>query len=254
MTFAGEELGLLGSSWYAEHPELPLAKAVTMINMDMIGRVNNGKLYVGGAGTGTTLRPDLDAVTPDFPALHVDYSDTSGYGSSDHTEFTAKQVPVLFFFSGLHSDYHKPSDTWDKINSKAAVEVLGLIAEIVDRLDNDATRPAYVRVEPKVEENPHAGSGDVSGGSGYGPYFGSIPDFGEIPNGVKFADITPGSPAAIAGLKAGDILVKFGADPIKNLYDFTYALRAHKPGDEVDVDVLRDGRPITAHVKLVERK
>ena len=254
MTFAGEELGLLGSSFYANHPELPLAKAVTMINMDMIGRVQKGKLYVGGAGTGSTLRTDLDEITPDFPTLHVDYSDTSGYGSSDHTEFTAKQVPVLFFFSGLHSDYHKPSDTWDKIDAPDAVTVLKLIAEVADRLSNDAGRPQYIRVEPPKEDNPHAGSGDVSGGSGYGPYFGSIPDFGEIPNGVKFADITPGSPAAVGGLKAGDILTKFGSDVIKNLYDFTYALRAHKAGDEVEVQVLRDGRPFTAHVKLTERK
>jgi S1-C subfamily serine protease len=111
-----------------------------------------------------------------------------------------------------------------------------------------------VRVEPPKQDNPHAGSGDVSGGSGYGPYFGSIPDFGEVPNGVKFADITPGSPAALAGLKAGDILIKFGGDQIRNLYDFTYALRAHKAGDELDVTVLRDGRPMPGHVKLTERK
>jgi aminopeptidase YwaD len=253
MTFAGEELGLLGSSFYANHPELPLGKAVVMINMDMIGRVRDGKLYVGGAGTGTTLRRDLDEITPRHPELHVDYSDTSGYGSSDHTEFTAKQVPVLFFFSGLHSDYHKPSDTWDKIDAPASIEVLKLVTDIAQHIDGEAERPVYVRVEPK-QDNPHAGSGDVSGGSGYGPYFGSIPDFGEVPNGVKFADITPGSPAAVAGLKAGDILIKFGADQIKNLYDFTYALRAHKAGDEVDVTVLRDGRPMPGHVKLTERK
>src|SRR5205823_14925453 len=123
MTFAGEELGLLGSGYYANHPELPLNKAVAMINMDMIGRVRDGKLFVGGAGTGTTLRKELDSITTHSP-LHVDYSDTSGYGSSDHTSFTAKQVPVLFFFSGLHGDYHKPSDTWDKINADQAAALL----------------------------------------------------------------------------------------------------------------------------------
>jgi hypothetical protein len=255
MTFAGEELGLLGSSFYANHPELPLAKCVTMINLDMIGRVQHGKLYVGGAGTGTTLRADLDAITPQFSTLHIDYSDNSGYGSSDHTEFTAKQVPVLFFFSGLHSDYHKPSDTWDKIDVPATVTVLQLITDVAERIDTDATRPTYVRVEPPKMDNPHAGSGDVStSGGGYGPYFGSIPDFGEIPNGVKFADITPGSPSAVAGLKPGDILTKFGDDQIKNLYDFTFALRAHKVGDEVEVQVLRDGKPVVAKVKLTQRK
>jgi len=250
MTFAGEELGLLGSGYYANHPELPLDKAVTMINMDMIGRVRDGKLYVGGAGTGTTLRKDLDSITPRFP-LHVDYSDNSGYGSSDHTSFTAKQVPVLFFFSGLHGDYHKPSDTWDKIDANGAIEVVQLVADVADRIDSEPARPQFVRVEEK--ENPHAGV--VSGsGSGYGPYFGSIPDFAEPPRGVRFADITPGSPAAKAGLKAGDILVKFGKDPIQNLYDFTYALRAHKVGEEVEVEVLRADKSLTAKVLLTERK
>jgi hypothetical protein len=251
MTFAGEELGLLGSSYYANHPELPLDKAVAMINMDMIGRVRDGKLYVGGAGTGTTLRQDLDSITPRFP-LHVDYSDSSGYGSSDHTSFTAKQVPVLFFFSGLHGDYHKPSDTWDKIDANAGIEVVELVAAVADRLDSEPGRPRFVRVEEK--DNPHGGVASSGSGSGYGPYFGSIPDFAEPPRGVRFADITPGSPAANAGLKAGDILVKFGSDAIQNLYDFTYALRAHKAGEEVEVEVLRNDKSLTAKVQLTERK
>ncbi|MDP9055249.1 MAG: M28 family peptidase [Acidobacteriota bacterium] len=251
MTFAGEELGLLGSGYYANHPEMPLNKAVAMINMDMIGRVRDGKLYVGGAGTGTTLRQDLDAVAPQFAALHIDYSDNSGYGSSDHTSFTAKQIPVLFFFSGLHPDYHKPSDTWDKINANAAIQVVQLVADVAGRIDADAVAPKFVRVEEK--ENPHAGVAS-SGGSGYGPYFGSIPDFAEPPTGVRFADITPGSPAAKAGLRAGDILINFGGEKIQNLYDFTYALRAHKAGEEVEVGVLRGDTTVTARVQLTERK
>jgi hypothetical protein len=251
MTFAGEELGLIGSGYYANHPELPLDKAVAMINMDMIGRVRDGKLYVGGAGTGTTLRKDLDAISPNYPLLHIDYSDNSGYGSSDHTSFTTKQMPVLFFFSGLHADYHKPSDTWDKIDPNAAIQVVRLVADVADHLDSEPGRPQFVRVEEKA--NPH--SGVVAGsGSGYGPYFGSIPDFAEPPRGVRFADITPDSPAAKAGLKAGDILIKFGNDAIQNLYDFTYALRAHKAGEEVEVEVLRADKSLTAKVLLTERK
>jgi aminopeptidase YwaD len=255
ITFAGEELGLLGSGYYANHPELPIQNAVTMINMDMIGRLRDGKLYIGGVGTGTGLRADLDAVAPRYN-LHPDYSDNSGYGSSDHTSFTSKQVPVLFFFSGLHGDYHKPSDTWDKINATGAVEVLQFIADVASRIDSASDRPKFVRVDEKF--NPHTG-GDVSisssnSASGYGPYFGSIPDFAEPPTGVRFADIRAGSPAAVAGLKAGDILVHFGSADIRNLYDFTYALRAHKAGDEVEVEVLRGDSRIKAHVKLTERK
>ena len=116
LTFAGEELGLLGSSYYVNHPALPLNQAVAMINMDMIGRIRDRKVYVGGVGTGTTFAELLKEVGPhhDFEA---DVTERAGYGSSDHTSFTTKQVPVLFFFSGLHADYHKPSDTWDKIDA-----------------------------------------------------------------------------------------------------------------------------------------
>lgn len=254
LTFAGEELGLLGSSYYANHPELPLANAVTMINLDMVGRVREGKLYVGGAGTGSTLRTSLDTIIPGHP-LKVDYSDNSGYGSSDHTSFTAKQVPVLFFFSGLHGDYHKPSDTWDKIDGPNSVEVLKLVSEIAEKLDAAPERPKFVRVEPKAEPRSETpGSTSSNSGGGYGPNFGSIPDFAEPPKGVRFADVKDGSPAALAGLKAGDIMITFGDKDIANLYDFTYALRSHKAGDEVLVEVLRGEQKLAVKVKLTERK
>jgi hypothetical protein len=250
LAFAGEELGLLGSSYFVNHPELPLAKDVAMINMDMIGRVRENKVYIGGVGTGTTLRKLLEEVTPKY-GLHIDYSD-AGYGSSDHTSFTAKQVPVLFFFSGLHSDYHKPSDTWDKIDAPEAAKLLRMIAEVSQDLVRDPDRPLFVRVKEPTHGEGMAGS--ASAGSGYGPYFGSVPDFGETTQGVKFADVREDSPAAKAGFKAGDVLVEFDGKPIQNLYDFTYALRAKKPGDEVLVKVLRGGEPVQAKVLLTRRK
>ncbi len=252
MTFAGEELGLLGSSYYVNHPVLPLENAVAMINMDMIGRIRNGKVFVGGLGTGTTLKQALDHVMPKYH-FQMDASELGGYGSSDHTSFTTKQIPVLFFFSGLHGDYHRPSDTWDKIDGESAVKLLRAVADITDELASDEGRPKYVRVEPK---NPHAGGTPSSsgGGSGYGPDFGSIPDFAEPPTGVRFADIRAGSPADKAGLKGGDILIEFDGKKIGNLYDFTYALRSKRPGDEVTVVVLRDGKPMTAKVLLRQRK
>ena len=251
MTFAGEELGLLGSSFYVNHPELPTNKAVAMINLDMIGRVREGKVYVGGLGTGSNLRATLEPILAHYP-MHIDFSDTTGYGSSDHTSFTTKQVPVLFFFSGLHGDYHKPSDTWDKIDAPDAAKLLDMIAEVGNALREEAERPLFVRV--KEPENPHAGMAVGSSQSGYGPEFGSVPDFTEIPHGVRFADIRAGTPAAQAGLKAGDILVEFDGKPIDNLYDFTYALRSKKPGDRVTVRVLRGTETVTASVLLRERK
>ena len=170
------------------------------------------------------------------------------FSSSDHTSFAAKHIPVLFFFSGLHSDYHKPSDTWEKINPDAAVRLLSLVSSISQQLASAPDRPTFVSV---VQDKPSTAG---AGGGGYGPYFGSIPDFGQVENGVKFSDVRPGSPAAKSGLKAGDILVQFGDNPIKNLYDFTDALRRSKVGDVVEVKVLRDGQPITTTVKLEARK
>lgn len=251
LTFAGEEQGLLGSAFWAEHPELPLEKAVAMVNMDMIGRVRNGKLYVGGTSTGTNLRTLVEHFVALNGDLKVDFSEGPESGSSDHTSFIAKRVPALFFFSGLHSDYHKPSDTWEKIDAPDAAKVLQLVAEVTDELREEPGRPEFVKPAPAA----HGGGdpGPVSAGGGYGPWFGSVPDFGEGVNGVKFADVTGGSPAAKAGLRGGDVMVEFDGKPIGNLYDFTYALRAKKPGDEVKVKVIRDGKPMEVNVVLGKR-
>ena len=246
MDFAGEELGLLGSAEWVKEPTRPLDKAVAMINMDMIGRIKDDKVYIGGVGTGSTFKSVLDQAEKEAAFRFED--SPGGYSSSDHTSFVAKKIPVLFFFSGLHSDYHKPSDTWDKINGPSAARLLDMIDNIAVQLANTDQPPAFQVV---AEEKPLGG---ISGGGGYGPYFGSVPDFGQTENGVKFSDVRPNSPAAKAGFKAGDILVQFGDKPIKNLYDFTDALRRSKVGDVVEVRVLRDGQPVTASVKLEQRK
>jgi hypothetical protein len=245
MDFAGEELGLLGSAAWVKDPTHPLAKAVAMLNMDMIGRIKDDKVYIGGVGTGSTFKAVLERAQKDTP-FKIEYS-AGGYSSSDHTSFVTKKIPVLFFFSGLHSDYHKPSDTWDKINAPSAARLLDMVRNVAVQLADAPDAPAFQVV---AEDKPPAGGG----GGGYGPYFGSIPDFGQTENGVKFSDVKPNSPAAKAGLKAGDILVQFGDKPIKNLYDFTDALRRSKVGDVVEVRVLRDGQPVTASVKLEQRK
>ena len=251
LNFAGEEEGLLGSAYYTEHPLLPLKDAVAMINLDMIGRMRDNKVYVGGANTGTTLKSMLEKLLP-ASDLKVDYTGGPSEGSSDHTSFTSHQVPALFFFSGLHSDYHKPSDTWDKIDAPGAVKILDLVADLTAALRDATDRPGFVKAAP----SPH-GTGESSNPgpvAGYGPYFGSVPDFGEGIQGVKFADVRENSPAAKAGLKQGDILVEFDGKPISNLYDFTYALRGKKPGDEVSVKVMRDGKALTATCTLARRE
>jgi hypothetical protein len=247
MNFAGEELGLLGSEYYVNHPILPLADAVAMINMDMIGRIREGKIYLAGSGTGSSFPKLLDDVKAPAP-LQVDLNEKAGYGASDHTSFTTKGVPVLFFFSGLHADYHKPSDTADKIDAADAAKLLDYVADLTEHLDSDAGRPQYLRVAEPSQTMSSAS------GSGYGPNFGSIPDFDEPPKGVRFADVRDGTPAAKAGLRAGDILIEFDGKEIANLYDFTYALRAHKAGDLVPVKVLRGSQTIEAKVLLTERR
>jgi len=246
LAFAGEEMGLLGSRYWVDHPELPLTKAVAMINMDMIGRVRGHKVYIGGARTGTTLQALLGESLPKH-RLVADFTGGVEGGSSDHASFAAMQIPAVFFFSGLHSDYHKPSDTWDKIDAPDAAELLDEVADFATQLEQAPGRPEFVKVEPPKSSVP------ARGGSGYGAWFGSVPDFGETPRGVKFADVTAGSPAAQAGLKGGDILIEFDGAPIQNLYDFTYALRARKPGDTVVVKVLRGGETISAKVTLGQR-
>jgi hypothetical protein len=246
-SFAGEELGLLGSAEWVKEPTRPLEKAVAMLNMDMIGRIKDDKVYIGGVGSGSTFQGLLDQAQ-NKSTFKIDYS-AGGPASSDHTSFVTKHIPVLFFFSGLHSDYHKPSDTWDKINAEAALRLLDLVQNVSEKLASAPDRPTFVAV---VEDKPT--SSGSTGGSGYGPYFGSIPDFGQVEDGVKFSDVKPGSPAAKAGLKGGDVLVQFGDRTIKNLYDFTDALRRSKVGDVVEVKVMRDGKPLNVSVTLEQRK
>lgn len=246
LAFAAEEIGLLGSSHWTEHPTLPLEDAVAMLNFDMVGRIKARKLYVGGVGTAEPFGKMVEQAAAS-QSLRIDTS-RDAYSSSDHTSFAAKKIPVLFFFSGLHSDYHKPSDTADKVDGESAVALVAAASEMIDELASLPERMAYVDT---VTEPRRGGRG--SGGGGYGPWFGSVPDFGEVPNGVKFADVRAGSPAAKAGLRGADILTHWNGDPILNLHDFTYALRDSEVGDTVTVRVLRDGQEIEAEVTLAER-
>ncbi len=245
MAFAAEEIGLLGSAHFVNNPTVPIGSITAMINMDMIGRITNNRVFVGGVGTSPNYRTVLEQLNA-ATGLQLDYSE-SGYGSSDHTSFNAKKIPVLFFFSGLHTDYHKPSDTYDKINSAGAVKVASLVYGMMDRVANDNERPAYVEVQRP--QQPGRG-----GGGGYGAYFGSVPDFREDIEGVLFADVVNDSPAAKAGLKAGDIMVEFDGKPVQRLNDYAFLLRSKQPGDVVVVVVKRNGENVRVNVTLETRR
>src|SRR5205807_968044 len=144
INFAGEELGLLGSAEWVKEPTRPLDKAVAMVNMDMIGRIKDDKVYVGGVGTGSTFQAILNQA--ESRAAFKYENSSGGYSSSDHTSFVTKRIPVLFFFSGLHSDYHKPSDTWEKINADSAARLLDVVSSAELELASAAAKPAFVEV------------------------------------------------------------------------------------------------------------
>ena len=243
MAFAGEEVGLRGSSHFVGEPTIDIENAIAMLNLDMIGRLRDDHVYVSGVGTSPSFRDALEELNEPI-GLSLDYTD-SGMGASDHMSFNIKRIPVLFFFSGLHGDYHRPTDTAEKINADGARNVLMLAYQMLGRLAGVAERPLYTEV---AEPRPVTGSG-----GGYGPYFGSVPDFRDDRGGVLFADISAGSPAEEAGLLAGDLMVEFNGKQIQNLYDFTYALQAEEPGNVITVVVERDGEPLAAEVTLGAR-
>ena len=248
MTFAGEEHGLLGSSHYVNHPSIPLDKTIAMINLDMVGRAG-GRILVDGLANAPSIDEDLKAAESSSPLNMKALRGGPGAGASDDATFLLRKIPAINFFSGFHSDYHRPSDTWEKIDAAGGAAVADLALALARQLANRSERPPFVDTMP---QDSHS-SGSVGAVSGYGPYFGSVPDFANEGEGVKFAEVRTGSPAAKAGFRGGDVMISFGGAPIKTLYDFTFALREKKPGDKVDVTVLRDGKPITATVELTNR-
>jgi hypothetical protein len=249
MAFAGEEHGLLGSSHYVNHPTLPLEKTIAMINLDMVGRAS-GRVMVDGLANAPSIENDLSAAESASSLKLRALRGGPGAGASDDATFLLRKIPSINFFSGFHSDYHRPSDTWEKIDAAGGAGVADLALALARQLANRAERPAFV--ETVQEQNPHS-TGNVGAVSGYGPYFGSVPDFANEGQGVKFAEVRTGSPAAKAGLRGGDVMIAFGGMPIKTLYDFTFALREKKPGDRVDVVVLRNGKEVKASVELTTR-
>jgi hypothetical protein len=243
--FAGEELGLLGSAHYVENPAVPVERTAAMINLDMVGRPG-GRIILSGLETAPSLRDDVAAVSRGRQ-IEVRTADRgSAVASSDDASFRARQVPALAFFSGFHGDYHRPSDDWDKIDVRGAAEVARISLALAERIARHSGRPAFV---PQGAPASTA-TGDHGGSGGYGPYFGSVPDFTEAESGVRFSDIRAGSPADAAGLRRGDVLVRFDGQAINTLNDFTFALRSRQPGDVVSVVVLRGGREVAAQVKL----
>lgn len=240
--FSAEELGLIGSMHYVNNPILPLDRTVAMLNMDMIGRMRNNQLTVIGTGTSPAWNLLLEEAnkTGNFQISRNE----SGFGGSDHQSFYMKNIPVLFFFTGIHEDYHRPSDTADKINAQDMVRILGLVAGCAERIADMPERPAFQQV---TQAAPTSGRGRA------GVSLGTIPEYTTEVEGVLLGGVRPGSPAEKAGLKAGDIMIKFGGRSIRSLEEFTAALSEHKPGDVVEVVVRRGQETITVKATLTAR-
>ena len=235
IAFAGEELGLLGSRFYTEHPVIPLEKTIAMVNLDMIGR-SDGDVLIGGIGTASVFRPILDDIQVDYP-LRFRYSQTPR-GSSDHLSFASKRVPVLFFFSGLHRDYHKPTDDWEKINLVRTRQIIGVVRKLILRVDVLDQPPRYVDL------------GSDRLGSRRHPQFGFVPDMSWTLGGVRLGHVLEDTPAERAGLMDGDVLVRFDGTEVNNLRDFRSLLEEKNPGDRVEVEVVRQGSMVSLTVQL----
>ena len=254
--WSGEEMGLLGSAYWVANPTIPLENVVCNVNLDMVGRIESGKVTVASASTAAAFGPALDhaqqfLVDRGFDLkLDVLQNDMPGGGGSDHMSFHKVGIPAVFFFSGMHSDYHRPSDDWQKITFGRMAELGSGIADMLIRLQI-APRSDFEYVKPAAQK-AHGGGGSRRGS---GVWFGSIPDYGNEPEGggMALSGTSPGSPAEKAGLLPGDILKKVGDVEVGDIYDFMDALGTFKNGQTIAVEVLRDGKLMTFEMTFFPR-
>ena len=266
MAFSAEESGLLGSAHYCRHPIFPLADTVAMINMDMVGRLrldkqtHKDKVIVYGTGTAKTFDKLIDTVNVryDFKLQKI----ASGMGPSDQQSFYAKKIPVYFFFTGDHPDYHRPSDTADKVNIAGMARVADFVQEVTEYLETVPYRPQYVQVISlsaaalKKRVGIAAGSAAALAGSRetsyrmQGPTLGIMPAYDDDKEGVLLSGVRPGGPAAKAGLKEGDRIVEMAGKPVRNLQSYMALMNGQKQGGTLEVIVVRDGKRVPMKVHL----
>jgi len=254
IAFSGEERGLLGSQHYVEHPLFPIDKTVMMINFDMVGRLND-RSELTMIGTGTV--PGMDALVNALGQssglkIKTIQGLTDGFGGSDHQSFYNKNVPVLFAFTGVHKDYHRPSDDTDLINYAGMARIADYCELLLLDLVRRPERPAFAKLAPPARR---PGGASDPARAGFSVYLGTMPDYAESDSGkgIKLAGVREGSPAEKGGLKSGDTIVKFAGKPVSTIQDYMENLSRSKPGDVVDLGVLRDGKEVTLKVTLGKR-
>lgn len=237
MCFSGEELGLYGSKYFTEHPTIDLATVNYMINLDMVGRLDskNG-ISVSGSGTSPGWEPLLKKLSTAEVTIKTD---SSGTGPSDHTSFYLKNIPVLHFFTGSHSDYHKPSDDIEKINAEGEVAVLNVIIQLIEVVDSEP-KLAFLTTKSKSMGSARA----------FKVTMGVMPSYSSNEAGLKVDGVSEGKPAQKAGILTGDLIVQIGDLPIKDIQAYMEALGKFEKGQTVPVKVLRDGKELTLKVEF----
>jgi hypothetical protein len=242
--WSGEEIGLIGSTAFCEHPPVSLGKIIACLNADMVGRLRDNKLTVQGVGSSTVWRRMLEKrnVAAGFNLALQD----DPYLPTDETSFYLKNIPALNFFTGAHEDYHRPTDTAEKLNYEGLERVAKFSEQIVTDLVQVAARPDLAKVE---RSGPPGGGRET-----LRAYLGTIPDYTTEVKGVKLSGVRGASPAEKGGVQGGDVIVEFGGQKIANIYDYTYALDAVKIGQPVKMVVERNGQQVTLTVTPEARK
>ncbi len=221
VAFSGEELGLYGSRHYTDQPALPIAPPRAMINLDMVGRLRDNRVTVFG----TRSAKEISAIVSEEAGnLGLAVSESDGIGRSDNMSFYNKKVPALHFFTGTHGDYHRPSDTWDKLNYEGMSRIGALVLAVTGRFANTPQPFQFVALASRPRGR------ETAEGAGLRSYLGSIPDYEGANDGVKLAGVSPGSPAALAGLQGGDVITEFAGARIQNIEDLMEQLSTKTAG------------------------
>ncbi len=241
--FSGEEAGLLGSNFYTKSDEFENANIVAMLNMDMIGRLQDNKLVIYGIGSSPMWETTIKNLNNTYN-FDITYTQ-GGFGRSDHSSFYSNNIPAVHFFSGTHTDYHRPSDTYDKINAPDTEKIVKLVYDVTKEIDNERTKPEFTKAEEEGNDNRTMGNIRI--------YVGTIPDYAYDGKGMKISGVKEGGPAEKGGMQAGDIIIKFGEKSVENIYDFMYAMQSYKPDDVVDFVVLRDGKEVNLKLTMEKR-
>ncbi|MCE7863442.1 MAG: M20/M25/M40 family metallo-hydrolase [Bacteroidetes bacterium CHB5] len=232
--FSGEELGLYGSKYFTEHPTINIDEISFMINMDMIGRLpENKNISISGTGTSPVWEPLLKSVSTPL----VIKTDSSGVGPSDHASFYLKNIPALHFFTGSHSDYHKPSDDSEKINYGGEKQVLELIIQVIEKLDA-VPKLTFLTTKQKT----------MSARTSFKVTLGVMPSYTSDQPGLLVDGVTEGRPAQQAGIQTGDVITQIGEIEIKDINDYMGALGKFEKGQTVPVKVKRKNETLTLSV------